>query len=201
MSPHDFRNEDSQNRVRKPSRSPSRVRPAPGTRLWRQLGSTNENLPVRPSPVHEPIEHAAKQMRDSRPLPPRLAPCRTTAILRKTALKERGRRAGVVAGKDRTAPQQSQIPSGLVRCERSEEHTSELQSQSNLVCRLLLEKKKNNTLDKYIQDKKNHVMPPLMSNNILSYLIALFYPIIFIVNTMNALQDVAAHYTHTTRCH
>src|SRR2546427_4837323 len=29
---------------------------------------------------------------------------------------------------------------------RSEEHTSELQSQSNLVCRLLLEKKKNRTL-------------------------------------------------------
>src|SRR5438270_2659377 len=28
------------------------------------------------------------------------------------------------------------------RVERSEEHTSELQSQSNLVCRLLLEKKK-----------------------------------------------------------
>src|SRR2546427_981153 len=27
---------------------------------------------------------------------------------------------------------------------RSEEHTSELQSQSNLVCRLLLEKKKDN---------------------------------------------------------
>src|SRR2546430_4526337 len=29
-------------------------------------------------------------------------------------------------------------------CARSEEHTSELQSQSNLVCRLLLEKKKKN---------------------------------------------------------
>src|SRR2546430_13205759 len=29
--------------------------------------------------------------------------------------------------------------------DRSEEHTSELQSQSNLVCRLLLEKKNNNT--------------------------------------------------------
>src|SRR2546430_10239843 len=28
--------------------------------------------------------------------------------------------------------------------DRSEEHTSELQSQSNLVCRLLLEKKKHN---------------------------------------------------------
>src|SRR2546430_12050012 len=31
------------------------------------------------------------------------------------------------------------------RSGRSEEHTSELQSQSNLVCRLLLEKKKNIT--------------------------------------------------------
>src|SRR5713101_3380539 len=30
-----------------------------------------------------------------------------------------------------------------VLCERSEEHTSELQSHVNLVCRLLLEKKKN----------------------------------------------------------
>src|SRR2546427_6572526 len=30
---------------------------------------------------------------------------------------------------------------------RSEEHTSELQSQSNLVCRLLLEKKKKKTVD------------------------------------------------------
>src|SRR2546427_6026827 len=32
------------------------------------------------------------------------------------------------------------------RPKRSEEHTSELQSQSNLVCRLLLEKKKQNNL-------------------------------------------------------
>src|SRR2546427_1888738 len=37
---------------------------------------------------------------------------------------------------------------GLLRCHlfrRSEEHTSELQSQSNLVCRLLLEKKKTSS--------------------------------------------------------
>src|SRR2546421_9579683 len=34
---------------------------------------------------------------------------------------------------------------------RSEEHTSELQSRSDLVCRLLLEKKKKNT------EYKNHV--------------------------------------------
>src|SRR2546430_6317119 len=32
-----------------------------------------------------------------------------------------------------------------VSAPRSEEHTSELQSQSNLVCRLLLEKKNNHT--------------------------------------------------------
>src|SRR2546430_4911341 len=32
---------------------------------------------------------------------------------------------------------------------RSEEHTSELQSQSNLVCRLLLEKKKKKNIRKY----------------------------------------------------
>src|SRR5256886_12087387 len=37
------------------------------------------------------------------------------------------------------------LPAHLTRGveDRSEEHTSELQSQSNLVCRLLLEKKKN----------------------------------------------------------
>src|SRR2546430_6366913 len=41
---------------------------------------------------------------------------------------------------------------------RSEEHTSELQSQSNLVCRLLLEKKKKN---------KHYTLVP--SNNDLAY--------------------------------
>src|SRR2546430_7127265 len=34
---------------------------------------------------------------------------------------------------------------------RSEEHTSELQSQSNLVCRLLLEKKKEERIQKRIE--------------------------------------------------
>src|SRR2546427_7175639 len=34
--------------------------------------------------------------------------------------------------------------------ERSEEHTSELQSQSNLVCRLLLEKKKHQFFQEFI---------------------------------------------------
>src|SRR2546430_13216313 len=43
----------------------------------------------------------------------------------------------------RTTVPRSRWPSTRLR--RSEEHTSELQSQSNLVCRLLLEKKKKNT--------------------------------------------------------
>src|SRR2546426_6445434 len=48
------------------------------------------------------------------------------------------------AGERRAAP--SRLPALLeVRGERSEEHTSELQSPCNLVCRLLLEKKKKNT--------------------------------------------------------
>src|SRR5438034_1016470 len=49
------------------------------------------------------------------------------------------------------APGQSAAPIALATCvscsrewlKRSEEHTSELQSHSDLVCRLLLEKKKN----------------------------------------------------------
>src|SRR2546430_9272610 len=40
---------------------------------------------------------------------------------------------------------------------RSEEHTSELQSQSNLVCRLLLEKKKSNTLTLSLYIKDHHI--------------------------------------------
>src|SRR5688500_19570995 len=38
------------------------------------------------------------------------------------------------------------IVTGAFRISRSEEHTSELQSPCNLVCRLLLEKKKNATM-------------------------------------------------------
>src|SRR2546430_7744642 len=52
------------------------------------------------------------------------------------AARLRRRRAGHGADRARAA----RAPSRL-RC-RSEEHTSELQSQSNIVCRLLLEKKK-----------------------------------------------------------
>src|SRR5256885_13153948 len=40
-------------------------------------------------------------------------------------------------------------------CARSEEHTSELQSPCNLVCRLLLEKKNKDKLDIYAADDYN----------------------------------------------
>src|SRR2546427_7356531 len=40
---------------------------------------------------------------------------------------------------------------------RSEEHTSELQSQSNLVCRLLLEKKKKNTIQSRFESRKSRI--------------------------------------------
>src|SRR2546430_10545377 len=39
---------------------------------------------------------------------------------------------------------------------RSEEHTSELQSQSNLVCRLLLEKKKKKNSDATASNKQSN---------------------------------------------
>src|SRR2546430_4173798 len=48
---------------------------------------------------------------------------------------------------------------GLAGLARSEEHTSELQSQSNLVCRLLLEKKNTCT-------KSTNSVPSYMSNSL-----------------------------------
>src|SRR2546430_7581319 len=49
--------------------------------------------------------------------------------------------------------------------ERSEEHTSELQSQSNLVCRLLLEKKKNSYRTTYASRSLPHsISSPLLSS-------------------------------------
>src|SRR5256886_3712856 len=44
---------------------------------------------------------------------------------------------------------------------RSEEHTSELQSQSNLVCRLLLEKKKPRNPTCHVADDPRHEAPAL----------------------------------------
>src|SRR2546430_4456256 len=53
------------------------------------------------------------------------------------------RRPGGTCPGARPAPRSRRPSAGPVQPPRSEEHTSELQSQSNLVCRLLLEKKKH----------------------------------------------------------
>src|SRR3712207_8178143 len=54
--------------------------------------------------------------------------------------RSRGRSAAGPGGRSRSGP-------GSAPCSaRSEEHTSELQSRQYLVCRLLLEKKKNKTI-------------------------------------------------------
>src|SRR2546430_12067173 len=69
-------------------------------------------------------------------------PPRSTLFPYTTLFRSRTRACGQPRGRARAAEQaREQMP----ECPpRSEEHTSELQSQSNLVCRLLLEKKKKN---------------------------------------------------------
>src|SRR5256885_9864746 len=54
------------------------------------------------------------------------------------------------------SPTSGHVPPSAIRrrgCARSEEHTSELQSPCNLVCRLLLEKKKNHTALASLSDR------------------------------------------------
>src|SRR2546428_10333980 len=68
--------------------------------------------------------------------------------------------------RDRPATQRSRPARLRARCrvtlrDRSEEHTSELQSRSDLVCRLLLEKKKTHPprgLDPYLYYRTLHAL-------------------------------------------
>src|SRR2546426_6171971 len=66
------------------------------------------------------------------------------ASLRRGAVR-RGRVSGIRGGGRRGASA-CRVALSCGGC-RSEEHTSELQSPCNLVCRLLLEKKKNNKIE------------------------------------------------------
>src|SRR3989475_8932826 len=68
----------------------------------------------------------------------------TVRVLPPPPLPERARNPRSTSEKIGTPPARAGgVP---IFSERSEEHTSELQSQSNLVCRLLLEKKKKHTI-------------------------------------------------------
>src|SRR2546430_12788642 len=100
--------------------------------------ATLPRIPARPPPASPPPPFAAAW-----------APARVATILKSRLFLESAVPAPVrLPSCGRTAMALSAFsPSGDMRtCEvslsiRSEEHTSELQSQSNLVCRLLLEQK------------------------------------------------------------
>src|SRR2546430_6518993 len=70
-------------------------------------------------------------------------PPRSTLFPYTTLFRSRERQSGRRGSNPRpSAWKADALPTEGRGFERSEEHTSELQSQSNLVCRLLLEKKK-----------------------------------------------------------
>src|SRR2546430_9066792 len=74
--------------------------------------------------------------------PPRSTLFPYTTLFRSLYVRQSPRPGTFPQSKENTSP----VPTCLLSTEemfRSEEHTSELQSQSNIVCRLLLEKKKN----------------------------------------------------------
>src|SRR2546427_2336661 len=67
--------------------------------------------------------------------------------------RQRTETIGLVLG-DIANPFAAELSRGvreILEQRRSEEHTSELQSQSNLVCRLLLEKKKNKQIHRTVE--------------------------------------------------
>src|SRR2546430_9884227 len=79
--------------------------------------------------------------------PPRSTLFPYTTLFRSDHLRGEGRPPNPRQGRPAARSDQARLRSGGARAlrkgdPRSEEHTSELQSQSNLVCRLLLEKKK-----------------------------------------------------------
>src|SRR2546421_3383528 len=56
------------------------------------------------------------------------------------------------------------LPYNMSQVIRSEEHTSELQSRSDLVCRLLLEKKKKSQHNKLMLKSRSNVIQALVLN-------------------------------------
>src|SRR5688572_30885243 len=77
------------------------------------------------------------------PRPPRSTLFPYTTLFRSNRYDKNSSRKGAeTQRKNLIEPNTTFAPLRLCGKTRSEEHTSELQSQSNLVCRLLLEKKK-----------------------------------------------------------
>src|SRR5690349_22700539 len=81
------------------------------------------------------------------PPPPRSTLFSYTTLFRSPGTADQLRRPGSPPRPDRPAARRPSAPDHAGR-ERSEEHTSELQSRRDLVCRLLLEKKKYDNLQR-----------------------------------------------------
>src|SRR3712207_6955628 len=80
--------------------------------------------------------------------PPSRGPCRRACRRPDERLRRRGVGSRVLRGHERAvADGREHRQARPERLVRSEEHTSELQSRQYLVCRLLLEKKTQNTSD------------------------------------------------------
>src|SRR5437870_8081838 len=71
--------------------------------------------------------------------------------------------ADIVGGMHSMAPDFLADQINRSRSNRSEEHTSELQSRGHLVCRLLLEKKKNNPNQTHINKHQKPTIKPNIS--------------------------------------
>src|SRR5256885_10148546 len=96
--------------------------------------------------------------------PPRSTLFPYTTLFRSCAAGQGGVRPGHRALRvraERSAyPRRGPAADLLLASARSEEHTSELQSPCNLVCRLLLEKKKNNSKVCTPSPSGEHLSPP-----------------------------------------
>src|SRR2546430_6030509 len=96
--------------------------------------------------------------------PPRSTLFPYTTLFRSHAAAPAGRapHAAAVAPRVRWRAQAGEGLREAQRQQRSEEHTSELQSQSNLVCRLLLEKKKGNVGDRVESAVRAQLRTPMV---------------------------------------
>src|SRR2546422_7941556 len=77
--------------------------------------------------------------------PPRSTLFPYTTLFRSTIIDGAGKATDIKARIESIRQQVEEATSDYDKEKRSEEHTSELQSRLHLVCRLLLEKKKNKT--------------------------------------------------------
>src|SRR2546428_10342296 len=97
--------------------------------------------------------------------PPRSTLFPYTTLFRSRDVVECGRGLGVqndpqALGRELRKFHRFELRAGLPERIRSEEHTSELQSRSDLVCRLLLEKKKNRSRRLTSQPPSHDIVPP-----------------------------------------